>query len=167
MADGQRTAPDSREHRGRASGDPAQSAAAQRQAGAGNVASGVSHPAGSFRLSDTSDGLSARRASARYQAAAARRGAVGKPPLDARREQALMRATLMRQQAGERRRQGDTSGADTLDRKARKQASFGRGADISRPSRFTDAERARRRQVYGQALSEVSGMHALERDTLT
>jgi len=78
-----------------------------------------------------------------------------------------MRATLMRQQAGERRRQGDRSGADALDRKARKQASFGRGADISRPSRFTDADRARRRQAHGQALGEVSGMHALERDTLT
>jgi hypothetical protein len=159
----ERTAQDPRDVRSRAAGDPVQSAAAQRQAassGATNVLS-----AGSFRLSDAGDGLSARRARVRYQAA--RHGAEGQPLLDARREQARMRATLMRQRAGELRRQGDTQGADALSSKARLHDRFARGRDIARPSRFTDADRTQRRQVHRQALAEVSGMHALERDALT
>ncbi len=78
-----------------------------------------------------------------------------------------MRAALMRQRAGELRAQADTSSADVLSRKARLHDRFARGGDIARPSRFSDAERAQRRDMHRQALAEVSGMHALERDALT
>ena len=78
-----------------------------------------------------------------------------------------MRATMMRQRAGELRAQGDAPGADTLIRKAQLQDRFGRGNDIARPARFTPEQRGLRRQAYRQALTEVSGMHALERDALT
>jgi hypothetical protein len=88
-------------------------------------------------------------------------------PLGARREQALMRATLMRQRAGELRAQGDTTSAEILMSKARLQNRFGRGGRVARPARFTPEQRATRRQVFRQALTEVGGMHALERDALT
>src|SRR5262249_23025177 len=52
-ANGQRTAQESRDLPGRASGDPARSAAAQRQAASGSVTNGISRLAGSFRLSDS------------------------------------------------------------------------------------------------------------------
>ena len=73
----------------------------------------------------------------------------------------------MRQRAGELRALGDTSSADALSRKARLHDRFARGGTIARPSRFSDAERARRRDTHRAALAEVSGMHALERDGLT
>jgi hypothetical protein len=139
----------------RSAGDPTQSAAAQRQ--------GNRH----FRRSDASEPLSTARATARYKAAAqAPRDAAGRLPIGARREQALMRATLVRQRAGELRTQGDTTGADTLISKARLQNRFGRGGTIARPARFTTEQRATRRQVFRQALTELDGMHALERDAL-
>lgn len=78
-----------------------------------------------------------------------------------------MRATLMRQRAGQLRAQGDPGRADALSRKARLHDRFARGSDIARPSRFSDAERAQRRDAHRAALAEVSGMHALERDALT
>src|SRR5436853_1784933 len=78
-----------------------------------------------------------------------------------------VRATLMRQRASELRNQGARPGADVLDRKARTHERFGRGQDIARPSRFSGAERQQRRTAYRQALAEVGGMHALERDSLT
>jgi hypothetical protein len=78
-----------------------------------------------------------------------------------------MRATMMRQRASELRTQGDAPSADALVRKAQVQSRFGRGQDIMRPARFTPEQRGMRRQVHQQALSEVSGMHALERDALT
>jgi hypothetical protein len=78
-----------------------------------------------------------------------------------------MRATLMRQQAAGLRAQGDQAGADALSGKARLHDRFARGSDIARPARFSDAERALRRDAHRQALAEVSGMHALERDALT
>ncbi len=77
-----------------------------------------------------------------------------------------MRATMMRQRAGELREAGDRTGAANLDRKARLQERFGRGQDITRPSRLSATSRATRRQAYGQALRETVGMHALERDAL-
>jgi hypothetical protein len=167
----QRTTRDSRERGGRASGDPAQSAAAQRQTDSTsslNTTPSALAPAGSFRLGDTGSGLTSQRASARYQAAAQiARDADGRLPEDARHEQALMRATMMRQRAGALREAGDRTGAQNLDHKARLQDRFGRGQDITRPSRFTATSRATRRQTYRQALSEVVGMHALERDALT
>jgi hypothetical protein len=140
---------------GRDTGDPARSAAAQRQNG----------PRESFRLSDAGPSWTSGRASARYAAAAS--GDARTSRSDARREQARMRATLMRGRAGELRAQGDTSSADALSRKARLHDRFARGSDIARPSRFSDAERAQRRDTHRQALAEVSGMHALERDALT
>jgi hypothetical protein len=167
----QRTARDSRERGGRASGDPSQSAAAQRQTDSTSSLSTTPSalaPAGSFQLGDAGDGLRHGRASARYQAAAQiARDADGRLPQDARRKQALMRATMMRQRAGALREAGDRTGAQNLNRKARLQERFGRGQDITRPSRFTPAARGMRRQTYRQALSEVVGMHALERDALT
>jgi hypothetical protein len=136
-------------------GDPARSAAAQRQNG----------PHGSFRVSDAPSSWTSGRASARYAAAASGDNLTARPA--ARREQARMRATLMRQRAGELRAQGDTSSADGLSRKARLHDRFARGGGIARPSRFSDAERAQRRDTHTAALAEVSGMHALERDALT
>jgi hypothetical protein len=133
-----------------------------------SAAPSTSPPAGSFRLSDAGDDLKHGRASARYQAAAqTARDADGQFPQDARREQALMRATMMRQRAGALRESGDRPGGDTLERKARLQERFGRGQDITRPSRFTSAGRATRRETYRQALGEAVGMHVLERDALT
>jgi hypothetical protein len=140
---------------GRDTGDPARSAAAQRQNG----------PRGSFRLSDASSSWINGRASARYAAAASSGHITPRP--DTRRQQARMRATLMRGRAGELRTQGDPGGADALSRKARLHDRFARGSEIARPSRFSDAERAQRRDVHRQALAEVGGMHALERDALT
>ena len=145
-----------------ASGDPGRSAAAQRQA-----TSPVARPTGAFRLSDAGNDFASQRASARYQAAESRHGSEGAASPDARREQARMRATLMRRQAGELRAQGDMAGADALARKATRHEQFGRGRDIARPARFTPPQRAQRRDVHRQALAEVSGMHALERDALT
>jgi len=140
----------------RSAGDPTQSAAAQRQSSR------------HFRLADAGDRLSSTRAESRYKAAAqAPRDAAGRLPEHARREQALMRATLMRQRAGELRAQGDTTSADMLMSKARLQNRFGRGDAIARPARFTPEQRVTRRQVFRQALTEVGGMHALERDVLT
>ncbi len=78
-----------------------------------------------------------------------------------------MRATLMRERAGGLRAAGDRDGAEQLERKARLQERFGRGQDIARPSRFTATSRATRRQAHRQALTEVAGMHALERDART
>jgi hypothetical protein len=118
-------------------------------------------------LSNAGDGLSSGRASARYQAAQTVRGTDGRLSQNARREQALMRATMMRARAGALRGSGDRPGAEVLERKARLQERFGRGQDIARPSRFTATSRATRRQTYRQALGEVVGMHALERDALT
>jgi hypothetical protein len=78
-----------------------------------------------------------------------------------------MRATMMRQRAHQLRAQGDAPSADALVRKAQLQGRFGRGHDIARPARFTAEQRQVRRQAYGRALTEVGGMHALERDALT
>ncbi|HEX9373231.1 MAG TPA: hypothetical protein VF897_19615, partial [Roseiflexaceae bacterium] len=142
--------------RSRTAGDPSQSAAAQRHAG----------PSGAFRLKDAGEGFASQRASARYAAAAGGQAGVS-PPADARREQARMRATMMRQRAGELRREGDRTGADALSRKARMHDRFARGGAIARPARFSAAERTLRRDTHRQALAEVSGMHALERDALT
>lgn len=136
-------------------GDPARSAAAQRQSG----------PRGAFRVSDAPSSWISGRASARYAAAASGAHLTSRP--DARREQARMRATLMRQRAGELRAQGDPVGAEALSGKARLQDRFARGSDIARPSRFSVAERTQRRDTHRAALAEVSGMHALERDALT
>jgi hypothetical protein len=137
-----------------ASGDPAQSAAAQRQ---------MDRSSAPFlrRADENSSGLSepARRRAAD--------SATRQPPDSARREQALTRATLMKQRAGVLREGGNQIGAATLARKARLHERFGRGQDIARPSRFSAAERATRRQTYRNALSEAVGMHALERDALT
>lgn len=140
---------------GRDTGDPARSAAAQRQNGR----------RGSFRLSDAASSWSGGRASARYAAAGS--GDVGASRQEARREQARMRATLMRGRAGELRAQGEMSSADALSGKARLHDRFARGGEIARPSRFSDAERVQRRDTHRAALAEVSGMHALERDALT
>ncbi len=149
------SASSAQQSRSDATGDPARSAAAQRQNG----------PRGSFRVSDTPSSWASERASARYAAAA--QGDTRTSRLDARREQGRMRATLMRQQASQLRAQGETSSADALSRKARLHDRFARGGDIARPSRFSDAERAQRRDTHRAALAEVSGMHALERDGLT
>jgi hypothetical protein len=140
---------------GGAVGDPTQSAAAQRQAGS----------PGSFRVSDAGESLTGWRATTRYAAAASRNARTSWP--DARREQARMRATLMRQRAAGLRAQGDQAGADVLRGKARLHDRFAGGGDIARPARFNNAERALRRDAHRQALAEVSGMHALERDKLT
>jgi hypothetical protein len=158
---------EARERGARASGNPSQSAAAQRQTtGDSTSSTGSSSPSGSFRMGDAGDSLASRRASTRYQAAhQTARGADGRE--DARREQAQMRAILMRQRAGALRGTGDRAAAENLERKARLQERFGRGQDITRPSRFTATSRATRRQVYRQALGETVGMHALERDALT
>jgi len=137
----------------RAAGDPSQSAAAQRRAG----------PSGSFRLSDAEGSLAHRRAGSRYAAATQGDGGL---TAGARREQARMRATMMRQRAQELLAQDDHPGADALSRKARLHDRFARGGDIARPSRFNAAERALRRDTHRQALAEVGGMHALERDAL-
>ena len=144
----------------RTAGDPTQSAAARRQA--------APRPAfGAFRRSDVGDSLSDRRAAARYQAAGRTpRGGDGRAAGDTRREQALVRATMMRRRADALRAQGDPLGAGVLARKAQLHRRFGQGGDITRPSRFTAAERNMRRLTYGQALAEVSGMHGLERDEL-
>jgi hypothetical protein len=167
----QRAAPESRERNTRASGDPSQSAAAQRQTdGTSSSSTTPSAPApvGSFRLGDASAGLASQRASARYQAAGQTvRTADGQLAGDARRKQALMRATMMRHRATTLRETGDRTGAEELARKARLQERFGRGQDITQPSRFTASSRATRRQTYRKALGEVVGMHALERDALT
>lgn len=136
-------------------GDPTQSAAAQRQ------------NSRQFGLGDTGERLASTRAASRYKLAAqAPRDDAGRMPLDARREQALMRAALMRQRAGELRAQGDRAAADTLKRKAQVQDRFGRGGQVARPAPFTPEQRSTRRQVHQQALAEVGGMHALERDAL-
>jgi hypothetical protein len=148
----------------RASGNPAQSLAAQRQAGG----SSAKRAHGSFRLAEAGDSLSAARATTRYQAAAqASRNQHGQHPHASRREQALMRATMMRQRGRELRAQGDATGADALQRKAQLHTRFGRGGEIARPARFTPEQRGTRRLVYRHALAEISGMHALERDDLT
>ena len=147
--------PDQRS-RSRTAGDPSQSAAAQRHAG----------PSGAFRLRDAGKRFASQRASTQYAAAAGGQ-ADGSLPTDARREQARMRATMMRQRAGELRREGDRTGADALIRKARLHDRFARGGAIARPARFSAAERTLRRDTHRQALTEVSGMHALERDALT
>jgi hypothetical protein len=163
VAEAQRAAHDARARSTRASGDPAQSAAAGRQAGGGTP-----RPSSAFRMSDASDTFSTQRANSRYAAAEqAPRDSHGRLPRAARREQALMRSTMMRERASELRGQGDEHSAAALDRKAQRQAAFGRGRDIARPSRFTDTDRAQRRSAYAQALAEVRGMHDLERDTLT
>jgi hypothetical protein len=156
----------------RASGNPRQSAAAQRQdggsAGANSATATSPAPVGAFRIRDAGDSLASQRAGARYGAVGqAPRGADGRRPLDSRREQARMRATLMRQRASGLRVAGDREGAEQLERKARLHDRFGRGQDITRPSRLSPALRATRRQAYGQALRETVGMHALERDALT
>jgi hypothetical protein len=163
-ADAQQTSQESRVRSTHASGDPVQSAAAQRQAASGSH--GSARPGGSFHMAATTDTFTKGRAAARYEAAAVRRGAGGTAAEGARREQALMRSTMMRQQARELRGRGEASGADALERKARRQEAFGRGRSIARPSRFSDPDRARRREVYAQALAEVQGMHGLERDSL-
>jgi hypothetical protein len=153
-----RATPNSMRTDRRAGGDPTQSAAAARQ---GSQPAPLSR---AFRLADASEGLIDTRATARYHAAA---HAGSQAPLTARREQALMRATMMRQRAGELRAHGDAPGADMLMRKARLHNRFGRGNDIARPARFTPEQRGLRRQTYRQALTEVGGMHAVERDALT
>ncbi len=132
----------------RASGDPAESAAAQRQ----------SLPPGAFRVSDSRVSQGKRQAmpqSARSTTSA-----------DTPRERARVRAGLMRERADALRAAGDRAGADVLRRKARLHERFAQGRSIARPARFTDAERAQRRAAHRQALAEVSGMHALERDAL-
>lgn len=154
-----------------ASGDPARSAAAlrQRSTSSGST-SGPARPApmGSFRMADSSDGVRAERAHTRYQMANDIPRAVdGQRSPTARRQQALMRGTLMRQRADALRAQGDTVGAGPLARKARLQTRFGRGQDIARPPRFTVAQRATRMQTYRAALAEVQGLHGIERDALT
>jgi hypothetical protein len=166
-----RGARESGERNTRASGDPAQSAAAQRQTDGTSSSSAVPRPpapAGSFRLGDAGNGLKGQRANARYLAAGqTARGGNDRLPQDARRQQALMRATMMRQQATALREAGDRTGAEELDRKARLQQRFGWGQDITRPSRFTANARATRREAHRQALRETVGMHALEHDALS
>lgn len=144
----------------RASGDPQRSAAALRHM-AGGSATRRPLPAGAFRLADAADSLLSKGGGARYQAA----GHLGQATSN-RREQALLRATLLRQRADALREAGDRTGAEHLKRKARLQERFGHGQEIARPARFSPAERATRRETYRHALNEVAGMHALERDTL-
>ncbi len=132
----------------RASGDPSESAAAQRQ----------SLPPGAFRASDS-------RASQGKRSVATQAGSPTKLA-DTPRERARVRAGLMRERADALRARGDRTGADVLRRKAQLHERFAQGRSIARPARFTDAERVQRHDAHRQALAELSGMHALERDAL-
>jgi hypothetical protein len=133
----------------RASGDPSESAAAQRQ----------SLPPGAFRASDS-------RASQSNRSVAPQAGSPTKPA-DTPRQRARVRAGLMRERADALRAQGDRAGASALRRKAGLHERFAQGRSIAKPVRFTEAARVQRRAAHRQALAEVSGMHALERDALS
>lgn len=134
-------------------GDPTRSVAATRPSpgpvalrriAVGNAPTGVAVPAHVFPARDID-------------------GSGGRSSLATRRAAAIARGTLMRQRAAVMRAAGDDGAATVLERKAQLHTQFGRGEDITRPARSAE-DRATRRMAYRQALVEVDGLHALERE---